>query len=134
MKYIGFALLIFLIIGVLAFVTFNPITHYSQIHQTKAILAKVKTYDNRQFAPPPSTRNLAFWQGVDFDKTENDFIEKTGFSVVKNAQNEYIGVISSGFDDTIFYDTAKDCWYGTKPIIGLAICHHNPSEIIKEKS
>lgn len=111
-----------ILFGIFSFFTFNPIANHHQIEQIKVIMAKVKIYDETHSLTPLQLKY--FWETMPVTDEESKVIEATGLMVIKH--ENYIGLVSSGFDNTIVYNYSQDCWYSQHvKIVGLAMCKNN---------
>ncbi len=120
--YIYLVTLIFFIVLLLLLFTFNPMKNYFFIKNLENIIDKIRVYESEQLLSNSDMEN--FYNFIDFSEEELLFIELKGLHIEKK-NNGYLIAIPRGFDDKIFYETEKNCWYGNELILGLPLCQTN---------
>lgn len=112
-------MLTFLLACTLIF-SFNPITEHQLITNLTSIIDKVAQKEAKQ---PIANSQIThyYWQYVELSETEMQLVDPKGL-VLNRIENGYIATIPSGFDDNLFYNSVKQCWYGSIWILGLKKC------------
>lgn len=112
-------MLTFLLACTLIF-SFNPITEHQLITNLTSIIDKVAQKEAKQ---PIANSQIThyYWQYVELSETEMQLVDPKGL-VLNRIENGYIATIPSGFDDNLFYNSVKQCWYGGIWILGLKKC------------